>query len=340
MLSNGNYKAKPNNIPIVLGKLLNYEYWPTWLFYIPNGIYIFYLALKSKSFTFFTNVNPSIKDSGIYKYSKFDVLQFIAEEYKPKGVLVACADNLDFVENDFDFPLIAKPDMGERGKGVSLIENMEDLIKYARAIGQDFIIQEYSTFPNEAAIFYVRRPSEKSGRITSFTTKEFLTVTGDGSSTIKQLMSMSFRAKLQIYRQTQEFLTQVPTEGEIFKIEAIGNHNRGTKFINSNHLITDKLTDVFDQISKAIPGFYYGRYDLKYYDLTNLELGKNFKIVELNGINSEPVHIYDQRTGLWNAYRDCFKHFRYIYQISKENYKLGHKRSSTWVFWKSILFEK
>ena len=93
---------------------------------------------------------------------------------------------------------------------------------------------------------------------------------------------------------------------------------------------------VFDRISLQIEGFYYGRYDLKFNTIDELENGINFKIVELNGINSEPVHIYDQSTGLWNAYQDCFKHYKYMYEIGLENYKLGQKRSDAWSFWKSI----
>jgi hypothetical protein len=332
--------VKPNKTPIWLGKIVNYEYWPIWLFYIPIGLYITYLAIKARSVTFFTSVNPCIKDSGIIRYSKFGVLAHISEAYKAHGILVKLGDHLDDVHNEFSFPVIAKPDMGERGKGVSLIHDIETLKIYASQIKQDFIIQSYCDFPNEAAIFYVRKPSEKSGKITSFTTKEFLCVIGDGHQNIKQLMSLTFRAKLQIRRQAAAFLSKIPSNGEIVKIEAIGNHNRGTRFINSNHLISKEIVDVFDAISKNIPGFYYGRYDLKFKSLEDLKLSINFKIVELNGINSEPVHIYDQSTGLLNAYRDFFRHMNYMYEISEENKKNGVQRTNSFMFWKDIFFPR
>lgn len=329
-------QIKPNKTPLWYGKLVNYEYWPTWFFYIPIGVYVFYLMAKSRSVVYFTNVNPAIKDSGIIRYSKFGVLDHISADYKPYGMLLKSGCILNMVESKFTFPLIAKPDMGERGKGVSLIADIEALNNYASNIKQDFIIQEYCDFPEEAAIFYIRKPSESKGRITSFTTKEFLSVTGDGHNNIGQLMGQTLRARLQIAKQKPEFLSFVPPKDEIVKIEAIGNHNRGTRFINSNHLISEKLLHVFDCISMQIEGFYYGRYDLKFNKIDELEKGINFKIVELNGINSEPVHIYDQSTGLWNAYRDCFKHYKYMYEIGMENHKLGHKRSDAWSFWKSI----
>jgi hypothetical protein len=63
-------------------------------------------------------------------------------------------------------------------------------------------------------------------------------------------------------------------------------------------------------------------------------------IVELNGINSEPVHIYDQKTGIFKAYKDFFKHMRYMYEISEENKQLGLTRTNGLIFWKSIFFPK
>ena len=328
--------VKMNSTPLWLGKWLNYEYWPIWFFYIPIGIYIAYLAIKARSATFFTGVNPSIKDSGIIRYSKFDVLASISNQYKPKGILIKNGEKNLGLPDNFEYPLIAKPDMGERGKGVTIIYSDLQLQKYHDSINDDFIVQEYCDLPQEAAIFYIRKPSEDKGRITSFTTKEFLSVAGDGYQNIGQLMSLSFRARLQMKRMSQDILKKVPKNGEIIKIESIGNHNRGTRFINSNHLISEKLMTVFDDISKQIDGFFYGRYDLKYQTLEELEKGLNFKIVELNGINSEPVHIYDQRTGLLKAYSDFFVHMRYMYDISEENKKNGHQRTPVFQFWHGI----
>lgn len=325
-----------NITPLWLGKILNYEYWPIWFFYLPIGIYITYLAIKARSVTFFTNVNPSIKDSGIIRYSKFEVLSFIPDHLKPKGVLINTGGNNFVLHDYFKYPVIAKPDMGERGKGVALIESDVDLKKYRQVFQQDIIIQEFCNFPHEAAVFYVRKPSESKGKITSFTTKEFLHVVGDGKKSIGELMSMTFRARLQKGRISQETLKIIPERNEYVKIEPIGNHNRGTRFINSNHLISQNLVTVFDDISKKIDGYYYGRYDLKFNTIEEMEKGSNFKIVELNGINSEPVHIYDQQTGLINAYIDFFTHMRYMYDISEENKARGYKRTPVIKFWASI----
>ncbi len=329
-----------NSMPLWLGKVLNYEYWPIWFFYLPIGIYITYLAVKARSATFFTRVNPCIKDSGIIRYSKFELLKHIPDDFKPKGVRMTSFENPVELPAFLSFPLIVKPDMGERGKGVALIRKNSELQEYAMMIGQNFIMQEFCNFPREAAVFYVRKPSERKGKITSLTTKEFLYVVGDGQNSIEELMSKTFRARLQIGRMSQETLKRIPENNEYIQIEPIGNHNRGTRFINSNHLISEKLVDVFDGISKNISGFYYGRYDLKFNTFEELEDGKNFKIVELNGINSEPVHIYDQSTGLFNAYRDFFTHMRYMYEISEENKANGVANTPVVKFWRGIFTGK
>jgi hypothetical protein len=323
-----------------LGKIWNYEYWPIWVFYIPIAPYIFYLGLKAKSLTFFTNINPFIKDSGIIRYSKHHMMLSIPSEIKPFEILLT-PEKRDGSLHSLKFPLIIKPNMGERGKGVELIQNIHELNVYLeRHTVEDLIIQEYVTLPYEAGIFYIRKPSEKSGYISSLTTKEFLTVTGDGQQTVKQLMSKTLRSALQIKNKPSQLLNQVPAKDQIINIETIGNHSRGTRFINSNSQISPKLTQVFDDIAQNIEGFYYGRFDVKYQNFDDLENGKNFKIVELNGINSEPTHIYDQSTGLINAYRDFYTHMKMMYVISEENLKNNHKRTDTLTFWKSIFFPK
>jgi len=52
----------------------------------------------------------------------------------------------------------------------------------------------------------------------------------------------------------------------------------------------------FTEIAKDIPNFNYGRFDLKCNSITDLENGANLRIIELNGIVAEPVHIYDSQT--------------------------------------------
>jgi len=84
-------------------------------------------------------------------------------------------------------------------------------------------------------------------------------------------------------------------------LEPIGNHCRGTTFLNANDIIDEKLTKVFDSISNRIPGFYFGRYDLRCSSIEDLKKGKNVRIIELNGAGSEPDNIYHSCASIFSA---------------------------------------
>jgi hypothetical protein len=92
--------------------------------------------------------------------------------------------------------------------------------------------------------------------------------------------------------------------------------------LNANHLITEKLNSTFDSISKQIPGFFFGRYDLRCSTVSDLENGK-VMIVELNGCGAEPAHIYHPGASLFKGIRDLIVHWQNLYRVSRENHKRG-----------------
>lgn len=327
------------DLPIWLYKVFNYEYWPSWLMYTLISPYIFYLAFRARSPLFFTNVNPAIRMSGLINYSKHNVLQMLPKTLVPNSYLVRQGDQLEDLPSALHFPIIAKPDKGERGQGVAKIENTLQLQEYLASTKQATILQQYVEYPFEAAVFYVRKPGETHGVITSFTTKEFLSVVGDGMSTVRQLMEAKFRSKMQIARMPPSVLSSIPSLGEHRLMEPIGNHSRGTRFLNANAKISGSLVATFDHLSQGVEGFYYGRYDLKYKDLDSLSRGIDYKIVELNGVNSEPVHIYDQSTGVFQAFRDLCVHWKLIFLIGQENEQRGFPYASVRDFMK-VLFDR
>jgi hypothetical protein len=187
------------------------------------------------------------------------------------------------------------------------------------------IMQEYIDLPMEAGIFYYRMPNENKGTVSSVVLKGLLTIVGDGESSIYELMIDNERAKLQVGRLREAGvinLEEVPEVDEKIVLEPIGNHNRGTVFLNGNYLINQKLIDIIDDISKNIDGFYYGRYDVRYQDEEALYRGE-FKIMELNGSASEPAHIYAPGFSLLKAYKVLFHHWRILFEISRMNHKNG-----------------
>lgn len=273
---------------------------------------------------------------------KSDIFEIIPDTYLPKTVLISKGDieRASFSAEQIGFPLIAKPDIGERGTWVRKISNQEEVKKYANSCPVDFLLQELVTHPIELGVFYVKKPGEK-GRVTSIVKKEFLYVIGDGERTIMELLKESDRALLTANLKS-DFLKmsadKVPADGEQILIEPIGNHCRGTKFLDDNHEIDDELRTAFNKLADQIPDFFFGRFDLKCDSYEGLKQLKNFKILELNGAGSEPGHIYQPGYSLWKAYRSIFWHLAVLSDISAQNRKRGH---SYWSFrqgfnmWKS-----
>lgn len=311
-------------------KLFNWEYWPFGIVQLPLFFLWIFYALRERSLFYFSASNPGILAGGMMGESKAAVLDLVPTEVKPKTVLIRLPASLEdilvvFKTHGFSFPVIFKPDLGERGWMVRKINSEGDVMQYLSEIRIDFIVQELVDLPLEFGVFYVRLPSQQNGLVNSITMKEFLSVTGDGKKTLRDLIMENGRACLQwpvLSIRYQEQLRDVLKSGERLELVSIGNHCLGTKFLNGNHLITPKLSASFDAISKKIDGFYFGRFDLRAASVEDLERG-NVKIVELNGCGAEPAHIYHPGSSLWNAVTTLITHWNNMYRISKENHQRG-----------------
>lgn len=308
----------------------SWEYWPFEIVYLPVFIYWFWLSFKAKSPLFFTASNPGIENGGMLGESKFKILTKIPDHLVPKTLYFSTSATVEEVMKQMKkagltFPVICKPDIGERGWKVQKIENDKELKKYVDNAGTAFLVQEYINLPLEAGVFYYRNPREKNGIVSSIVLKEMLAVKGDGKSTLQELIQNSDRAKLQWSLLKEKFadhLTRVLKEGEQMELVPIGNHCKGTKFLNGNRLINPQLIKSFDEISSKIDGFFYGRYDLRAQTIENLLQGR-VKIMELNGAGAEPAHIYHPGASLREGWKVLLKHWYILFQISKENHALG-----------------
>lgn len=339
-------------LPLLFYKIFKYEYWPMLLFYIPVLPYWFYLAIKNKSLAYFSVANPGIDLGGFFGESKSEILALIDKKYLPKGISVnGETDFIDLknqlLQQGIFYPIIAKPDVGERGNDVSKINSETELLYYHTNTNFNYIIQEFVDYEFEFGVLYSRLPNAKSGIVTSVTLKEFLTVIGDGKSTILQLIHKSTRARFQenrLKKQMGNGINRILNTNERYLLEPIGNHCRGTRFINFNHIINQNVHKTFDKISVPINGFYYGRYDLKVKSINDLQNGINIKIMELNGASSEPGHIYDTSFTLFRAYKDLLWHWKRLSSISAINIKKGLKPVAFSVivksYWKFVLSKK
>ncbi|MEL6865447.1 MAG: hypothetical protein AAFP19_13560 [Bacteroidota bacterium] len=314
-------------------RLLHWEYWPMTVTNIPVVLCWLYYALRARSLFFFSTANPVIETGGVFGESKINILKRIPEAYLPITVFVAAGTSFQQLKQEMQaaglhYPIIAKPNVGERGFLVTRIEKEEELIAYLNQHAIDFLVQEFVAWPLELSVMHYRMPADEHGEVTSICIKETLKVQGDGQSTVEELMANKARAKLQLPRFRMAFpalLQQIPNKGEWLELEPIGNHSRGTMFLNGNAHISGELHALFNSISQRMEGIYYGRFDMKCKDMESLKAGKGFKILEFNGIASEPAHIYDPTYPLLQKYKDIFWHWNKIYQISQQQMARGIK---------------
>ncbi len=312
-----------------------WEYYPWWLANVPvYGIFLWF-ALRARHFFFFSNINPAIPLSGALGESKKAILDLVPEHLKPVTVFVPAGTSLDDVERfmrlaGIHYPVVAKPDVGERGFLVQKFDHPEALGQHLKRFQADFLIQEFLNYPMEATVLFHRFPDGSRFGITSVCTKEFLSVTGDGVSSVRHLMSRTPRSAFQVERferEHPETLNRIPSAGEVMLLEPIGNHARGTKFLNANHLIGPELLNAFEPLCTRIEGVHFGRFDLKCDSVEALYRGE-FKAMELNGVFGEPAHVYDPEYGAWRAYRDYARQWRILFELHRAQMRRGVRPTS------------
>jgi len=321
-------------------RLARWEFWPLWFFYPPVVLYILYLGIKFKSLTLFTCVNPAIEDSGFVGESKFAILAGLrrnSNEFIPLTGLLQGDGASPFDQakqflrvNSLEYPIVLKPNCGERGSGVSIIRTDSELSDYLGAIHNNVIIQQYAP-GHEFGVFYYRYPNESTGNIFSITRKVFPTVIGDGSSNLETLILKDKRAVCMAHAYfgaQQDELQNIPSAGESVQLIEIGTHCRGSIFLEGGDIKTPALEAAIDRISQGFNGFYFGRFDIRTPSIEDFQKGTNFKIVELNGVTSEATNIYDPKNGLFAAYRVLFQQWRLAFEIGAQNRQNGFEPTS------------
>ncbi|HLF84433.1 MAG TPA: hypothetical protein VI837_09685, partial [Blastocatellia bacterium] len=322
-------------------RLTRWEFWPMWAFYPPVICYVLFLALKHRSLTVFTAANPAIPASGFIGESKLDILRGLSSSngYLARSSLIGAPLDLNakidavrcfMGEHDLSFPVVLKPDQGQRGTGVAIIRSTEETDRYLSNAPVDTIIQEYAS-GSEFGVFYYRRPDEKRGRIFSITEKRMPAVTGDGASTLEKLILADERAVCMarfLLAKHKARAGEVPAKGERVQLVEIGTHSKGALFLDGSWIRTPELETRIDEISRSFGGFYFGRFDIRTPSVGDFKAGLNFKIVELNGVTSEATHIYDPRNSLIDAYRVLFEQWRIAFEIGAKNRERGVKPSS------------
>jgi membrane protein DedA with SNARE-associated domain len=315
-------------------RLARWEFWPGWLFYAPVTFWVAALAIRHRSLTVLTACNPGIEDGGFVGESKFEILQKLPPDVTIPAVRLSEATDTRAVEsvlaamrlNGWSWPVVIKPDVGQRGTGVRLVRGLLQLEDYLSRSRGDLLVQPCHEGPYEAGIFYYRFPGEPRGRVFSITDKQFPVIAGDGISTLAQLIAAHPRYHLQagvFLRRHADVRGRVLDEGERFPLAFAGNHAQGTLFRDGRHLLTPALEGRVDEIARRIPGFFIGRFDVRYRSVERFMAGEDLAIVELNGATAESTNIYDPGRSLLDAYRTLFRQWSLVFAIGAANRRRG-----------------
>lgn len=313
-------------------KIVNWEFWNFYVVYFPYIIYYIWLSFKARSFFWFSTSNPGIENAGFIGESKNSIFEKIPSEYLPNYFKVLHSDLFQKVvpktiENNISYPFIAKPDVGERGQGVSKIQNEIEWELYHLNAKTNYLVQSFVPFELELGVFYYRFPNQQRGVVSSIVKKDFLKVVGNGILTLGELIESYPRARFRKVFLKQKFSNEwnnIPNDGKIIELEGIGNHVRGTTFLDATNLITTQVSRKFDEISSQISGFYFGRFDIRCTNEQDFLMGKNIKILELNGAGAEPAHIYQPGFSFLKAQMVLLSHLSVLYKISMQNHQNGH----------------
>ncbi len=260
--------------------------------------------------------------------SKWSVLQLLPPTSYPETYLIHPDTQEDYRElaQRLGFPLIVKPDIGERGLGVACVRHMEELQAYINRYHLPFLMQKFVRLPLELGVFYFKYPGRSAGVISSIVAKKFLTVKGDGKKSVGQLIQEDIRGALQVKpksgRIPKDLWQSIPAKNKTILVEPIGNHSRGTKFLDYTRY-APKLQPFFDELAADIDGFYFGRFDIKCASINALARGEDYKILELNGAGAEPAHIYQPGFSLREAYQVILWHLHVLADISRLNWQRG-----------------
>lgn len=301
----------------------SWQSWPWPLLYLPVwGQYLMH-AFRRMNFTFPTSINASyMQHGGLLEASKWQMYQKTPAGLMPRSFPLVLGDSeAEWVqwlkERQLSIPVILKPDRGMRGKGIYKVHSAAEWPELKKCIAPEFnyLVQEFIDLPGEMGLFMIKRANH--WQISSLAFKRSSQLKGNGQQSIDELLTQCKLRKH--WRNTNYPLSYRPKTGEQIELNGLANHRLGAVISDERARIDEKLRRRATCLAESLPGFEYGRLDIKFRDWTAFLEGKDFKIIEVNGSNSEPLHIYDLRVGLLQAWRSLLWHHQQIFELSREH---------------------
>ncbi len=294
------------------------EFWPAWAMYLLLAPHFARLWLRHRSLTAWLGCNPGIGAcGGVVGESKSSIMDglswdgspalsaaFIDSDPSPTDRARIALDALAARPELGGFPVILKPDVGERGFGVRIARRPEDINDYFRSMTAPAMLQRYHPGPHECGILWARRPGGEAGFIFAVTRKDFPVLEGDGRRTLEELIHAHPRFHAQAGVFLERFArdrSRILGAGERLRLAEAGNHCQGTLFRDGADLATPALESRIDAVARRYAGggkLDIGRFDIRYESDERLRAGEGFAIIELNGTTGEPTNIYDPQRSL------------------------------------------
>lgn len=342
-------------------KIVTPEFWPMWAFYAPLVPWLVWLSIRYRSATVFTCANPGIPNGGgVVGESKAR----IAEGFAASGAPILATARIPILKDDSlsdaamaerrvaslyellespssglgGLPVVLKPEAGQRGHGVRIIESRDQAYEYFKLSAGDVIAQRYSKGPCEFGVLWSRRTDpgmntpmdDRAGFVFSITRKEFPTIKGDGETPLELLIWRDKRYRMQgnVFQSRHESRRDlVLSSGDVYQLARAGNHAQGTKFTDGSDLVTPELLAWVEEVMQGYrdPGgrLDFGRLDLRCPSEEDFRAGRNIEIVECNGTLSESTNLYDPDRSVWFMYRTLFRQWAQVYRLGAARRREG-----------------
>lgn len=332
-------------LSIAIERTWRWEFWPAWLYYAPIVVWILLLGLRHRSPTAFTAANPGLDNGGVVgerKHQALAPLQTNAPDLcasfvlLPAGALDARVLQVMVAAAELGFPLVLKPDVGQRGRGVFIARDAVAARDYLRRFDGAVIAQRHIA-GEEFGVFIARGPDDAAVQVISIVHKTFPAVTGDGVSTLEQLILADARARLiaqLLFARWAESLQRIPAAGETVVLVEIGSHCRGSLFLDATALVTPALIATLTRLTDAVPGYGFGRIDLRAPSAAHLQRGEGLQVLELNGVTAESAHIYHPGTPLLVGYRAMFRQWAMAFSLGAARAKRGATITTPLQLWR------
>ncbi|MEL7059060.1 MAG: alpha/beta fold hydrolase [Acidobacteriota bacterium] len=310
-----------------------WEFWSPWIVYPLLAPVFIWLALRHRSPTLFTAVNPSLPNGGgLIGESKSQILELLdpgsVASWRRLEAGTPTTRRTDFSAAHQalggGWPVVLKPDVGQRGSGVTIARTEDDVERFLERHRDAAIVQRFVA-GEELGVFYTRRPGNERGEIFAITEKILPHVAGDGESTVERLVLADTRAVAMAphyLNRLRDRLDEVPAAGEPVALAELGTHSRGAVFRDGGRLLTPELSAAVDRIARSAAGFDFGRFDLKAPSHDHFRRGEGLKVLELNGVSSEATNVYDH--GLAQALGILARQWRLAWEIGGERRARGH----------------